>query len=171
MEQIRDFFNQHRRVVLVVGSLLFVLIMIGLVAWWRAATPVNLATNLSNASDATKQKAAEQMTVPISNLPAIVDATEKQYIENQLAYILRQKYGNETTSLTAVVRQAVGYDAAGNYLMYVDVPAKNESYSVLLNLQNNNASISCAPQDQQMNPSTSKCVDIAGVDNYSFPNG
>lgn len=134
--------------------------------------PINLeTTNLRDASSEDRAKAAAQLTITINHMPSAIDETTAKYLKNQLAFILRQKYGPDAENLSASVRQDLGYDDAGGYSMYVDVPGKNETYTAYVNITNHNGSFSCAPQDQQMDPDNSHCYNIPSVDDNAFPNG
>lgn len=169
---IMDYISRHKRFVFVVGcSIVFIGLIISLI-WYFNHQPIPLkTTNLANVSDSEKNKAVEQMRTPIKNMPNAIDTTTADYLENQLAYILRQKYGTEADSLSGVVRLVLGSDTAGGYSMYVDIPAKNETYLAYVNLANHIGSFACAPQSQQMNPTTSRCYNIPSVDTNNFPNG
>lgn len=163
---------RNKRLLIVIATL-FVVACVALgVMWYQKSQPIALKkTNLSDASSDVRQKAAEQMMTPISNMPAAVDEPTAKYLENQLAFILRQKYGSTAASLTATVRQAVGFDDAGGYSMYVDVPGENETYLAYVNIQNQIGTLVCAEQAQQMDPATSHCFTLPSIDDNSFPNG
>jgi len=135
--------------------------------------PIDLKnTNLAEASSDVQEQAAKQMTIDIKGMPSMLDSQTIQYMDNQLAYILRQKYGPSATSLTANVRQVLGFvDGANGLQLYVDVPGENETYLAYINIQNQVGTFVCAPQDQQMNPSTSNCITLPSTDESSFPNG
>lgn len=172
MEDIISTIVRYKRVLIVVGVVLLAGCIAAGVVSYRSSQPLKLKdTNLKTASSDVRQKAADQMSIPIKNMPAVIDQPTTKYMENQLAFILRQKYGPAATSLTAVVRQAIGYDAAGGYSMYVDIPGENETYIGYVNLQNSIGTFVCAPQDQQMDPSKSHCFSIPAVDDNNFPNG
>lgn len=164
--------SRYKRPLFVVGLLLVVACVVLGILQYRNNQPLNLKeTNLSTASSDVRQKAADQMSTPIKNMPGAIDETTGKYLEGQLAFILRQKYGPAAASLTATVRQTVGYDDAGGYSMYVDVPGENETYLAYANLQNHNGTLVCAEQAQQMDPATSHCFTIPAVDDNNFPNG
>ena len=133
--------------------------------------PVNLKkTDLSKASQSTINKAADQLSIDITGLPDDVDEQTKDYLDNQLAYLLRQKYGAKSTDYTATVRTVAGYDGYGGVSVYVDVPEANETYLGSINIKNHLGSFSCAPQDQQMSPD-SRCEELVVPDTNNFPNG
>ena len=151
--------------------LLISCVAIGVILY-RNSQPVKLKEiNLRTASSDVRQKAADQMMTPIKNMPGAINQPTTKYLENQLAFILRQKYGSAATSLTATVSQTIGYDDAGGYSMYVDIPGENETYVGYVNIQNQIGTFVCAPQDQQMDPATSHCFNIPAVDDNNFPNG
>lgn len=163
---------RYKKTLIVIGALVVVAIVLLVIVQFRSNQPVNLkTTNLRTASSDVRAKAAAQMMTPIKNMPSAVDGATKKFLENQLAFILRQKYGPDATSLTATVRQTLGYDAAGGYSMYVDVPGENETYVAYLNMTNHNGTVVCAPQAQQMDPTNSHCFDIPAIDDNVFPNG
>jgi len=162
----------HKKLLIIVG----VLFVAGLGALgymqYHKSQPINLkTTNLRNASSEDRAKAAAQLTITINHMPSAIDETTAKYLKNQLAFILRQKYGPDAEKLTATVRQDLGYDDAGGYSMYVDVPGENETYVAYVNITNHNGSFSCAPQAQQMDPNTSHCYNLPSVDDNAFPNG
>lgn len=164
--------SRYKRLLIVIAVLLVAVCVALGVMWYRNSQPIQLkSTNLSHASNAVRQKAAEQMMTPIKNMPSAIDQSTTKSLENQLAFILRQKYGSSATSLTATVRQVIGYDDAGGYSMYVDVPGENETYLAYINMQNQLGTFVCAPQAQQMDPTTSHCFSIPAVDDNNFPNG
>jgi len=182
---------QHRRLFIVIGLLCIVGIITVIVissiksqsndakkadhttTTTTSTKPIDLKnTNLAEASSDVQEQAAKQMTIDIKGMPSILDSQTIQYMDNQLAYILRQKYGPSATSLTANVRQVLGFvDGANGLQLYVDVPGKNETYLAYINIQNQVGTFVCAPQDQQMNPSTSNCFTLPSTDESSFPNG
>jgi len=162
----------HKKLLIIVG-VLFVAAL-GALGYmqYHKSQPINLkTTNLRNASSEDRSKAAAQLTITINHMPSAIDETTAKYLKNQLAFILRQKYGPDAEKLTATVRQDLGYDAAGGYSMYVDVPGENETYVAYVNITNHNGSFSCAPQAQQMDPNTSHCYNLPSVDDNAFPNG
>jgi len=162
----------NKKLLIVMGILVVVALgALGVMQYFKNQ-PVNLkTTDLRDASSEERAKAAAQLTITIKHMPNAIDETTAKYLENQLAFILRQKYGPDAEKLTATVRQDIGYDDAGGYSMYVDVPDKNETYAAYVNISNHNGSFSCAPQDQQMDPDTSHCYNIPSVDDNAFPNG
>ena len=81
------------------------------------AKPVDLSSDLSKVDDATAKKAAEQLTISIKNLPPTIDSTTQSSIKQNLAYLLRQKYGQSSTQLTASARQ-VGEWGENSYRLY-----------------------------------------------------
>jgi hypothetical protein len=170
-----DFFAnilQHKKLLIIISTLVAVALALLGFMQYRNNQPVDLkSTDLRNASAEERAKAAAQMSIHIDRMPSAIDDTTAKYLENQLAFILRQKYGPEAEKLTATVRQSVGYDDAGGYSMYVDIPNKNETYLAYVNVSNHNGSFSCAPQDQQMDPDTSHCYNIPSIDDNAFPNG
>jgi uncharacterized glyoxalase superfamily protein PhnB len=135
--------------------------------------PVSLSDDLSHATADARRQAASQMTVTIKNMPSAVDADIAGSIQNQLAVLLRYKYGRTAARITAVVRQSMGYDSSGRYSMYIDVPDENETYVVYADMQTQTTSIQCAPQHQQIDPDWSHCTDPPTVDiaNRLFPEG
>jgi len=162
----------NKKLLIVIGVLIVIAIGAIGVAQYFKNQPVNLkTTNLRDASSEDRAKAAAQLTITINRMPSAIDETTAKYLENQLAFILRQKYGPDAEKLTATVRQDLGYDDAGGYSMYVDVPEKDETYAAYVNISNHNGSFSCAPQDQQMDPDNSHCYNIPSVDDNAFPNG
>lgn len=167
-----DIIIRHKRLIAVIGGIVVAgLIALGVMKYIQSL-PVNLDdTDLSDTSQNTKDKAAAQMSIEIKKLPASVDDETKTYLENQLAFILRQKYGAESNSYTATVRQVIGYNEANALRLYVDVPEANETYLGYINVNNHNGTFICASQDQQMDPSSSKCVDMSAGDENNFPNG
>lgn len=167
-----DILARHKRSIAII-SVIITLSIIGLIIYKIVdAMPVNLEkADLSDASLDKKEKAAAQMTITIDKLPASVDDETKAYLENQLAFILRQKHGAEATRYTATVRQVIGYNDAMALSLYVDVPEANETYFGYINVTNKNGSFVCAPQDQQIDPSTSECTDVYAGDETNFPNG
>lgn len=183
------FIMQHRRLFIVIGVLCIIgiitIIVISSIKSHSTDTkktdhttvtttkPIDLKnTNLAEASSDVQEQAAKQMTIDIKGMPSMLDNQTIQYMDNQLAYILRQKYGPSATSLTANVRQVLGFvDGANGLQLYVDVPGENETYLAYINIQNQVGTFVCAPQDQQMNPSTSNCVTLPSTDESSFPNG
>ena len=162
----------HKKLLIIVGVLFFAgLGALGYMQYHKSQ-PINLkTTNLRNASSEDRAKAAAQLTITINHMPSAIDETTAKYLKNQLAFILRQKYGPDAEKLTATVRQDLGYDDAGGYSMYVDVPGENETYVAYVNITNHNGSFSCAPQAQQMDPNTSHCYNLPSVDDNAFPNG
>jgi hypothetical protein len=164
--------KKHKKLVIAIGVLLVICVALLGFVQYRNNQPINLTTtDLRTASSEERAKAAAQMSIPIKHMPSAIDETTAKYLENQLAFILRQKYGPEAEKLTASVRQDLGYDDAGGYSMYVDVPGKDETYVAYVNISNQNGSFSCAPQDQQMDPDNSHCYNIPSVDDNAFPNG
>lgn len=162
----------HKKLLIAIGVLL--IMAIGALGFmqYRNNQPIDLKkTDLRDASSEERAKAATQMTVTINHMPSAIDETTAKYLENQLAFILRQKYGPDAEKLTATVRQDLGYDDAGGYSMYVDVPDENETYVAYINISNHNGSFSCAPQAQQMDPDNSHCYNLPSVDDNAFPNG
>ena len=163
---------QHKKLLIVVGTLVVIALAALGVKQYLNNRPVDLKNaDLRNASAEERAKAAAQLSIHIDRMPTAIDETTAKYLENQLAFILRQKYGPEAEKLTATVRQSLGYDDAGGYSMYVDVPDKNETYIAYVNVSNHNGSFSCAPQNQQMDPDTSNCYNLPSVDDNAFPNG
>ena len=165
-----EFVANHRKGIMVTGviilSVIITLSIVKLIQIW----PVNLAkTDLSKASQSTIDKAANQVTIDIKNLPDQVDDETKAMLDNLLAYILRQKYGAKSVNFTASVRAVAGYNATG-LGVYVDVPEANETYVGTINLKNHVGSFSCAPDGQQMSPN-SNCEDMLVPDVNIFPNG
>lgn len=162
----------NKKLLIVIGVLIVAIIGAFGVMQYLNNRPINLTTtNLRDASSEERAKAAAQLTITINHMPSAIDETTAKYLKNQLAFILRQKYGPDAEKLTATVRQDLGYDEAGGYSMYVDVPDKNETYVAYVNIANHNGSFSCAPQDQQMDPDNSHCYNIPSVDDNAFPNG
>ena len=156
---------------IVLGSIVLIIATIAIITWYNIR-PIDLAhTDLHNANTDTKERAANQMSTPISNLPSYVDNQTKKFLENQLAYILRQKYGSKSTTYTASVRTSNAWLEDKDTPIYVDVPAANETYILLISLENHSGSFSCAPQDNQLNPETSNCEAAVGIDDVNFPNG
>lgn len=169
---ILSLFARNKRAVIVVLVLLVAVIISFGIAEYVKNKPVNLEkTNLIDASSSVRQKAADQLSVPIKQMPEIIDEEATKSLENQLAYVLRQKYGPAADSMSATVRQAIGYDDAGGFNMLVDVPDKNETYLAHVNLRNGLGSFVCADQAQQMDPDTSNCFTLTTIDDNSFPNG
>ena len=163
---------KNKKLLIAIGVLIVIVIGVFGVVQYLKNQPVDLkTTDLRDASSEERAKAAAQLTITIKHMPSAIDETTAKYRENQLAFILRQKYGPDAEKLTASVRQDLGYDDAGGYSMYVDVPDKNETYAAYVNISNHNGSFSCAPQDQQMDPDTSHCYNIPSVDDNAFPNG
>ena len=163
---------KNKKLLIAIGVLIVIVIGVFGVVQYLKNQPVDLkTTDLRDASSEERAKAAAQLTITIKHMPSAIDETTAKYLENQLAFILRQKYGPDAEKLTASVRQDLGYDDAGGYSMYVDVPDKNETYAAYVNISNHNGSFSCAPQDQQMDPDTSHCYNIPSVDDNAFPNG
>lgn len=163
---------RHKKIVAIVGIIIALAIVVAAIVKIIDSRPVNLdKADLSKTSQRVKDKAAAQMTIEITKLPASVDGETKAYLENQLAFILRQKYGQESNSYTATVRQVIGYNEAKALRLYVDVPEANETYLGYINVKNQNGTFICATQDQQINPETSKCVDMSAGDENNFPNG
>lgn len=162
----------RKKLLIVIGAVFVV--ALGTLGYmqYRKNQPINLkTTNLRSASSEERAKAAAQLTITINHIPNAIDETTAKYLKNQLAFILRQKYGPDAEKLTATVRQDLGYDEAGGYSMYVDVPGENETYIAYVNITNHNGSFSCAPQAQQMDPDTSHCYNLPSVDDNAFPNG
>lgn len=163
---------KNKKLLIAIGVLIVIVIGVFGAVQYLKNQPVDLkTTDLRDASSEERAKAAAQLTITIKHMPSAIDETTAKYLENQLAFILRQKYGPDAEKLTASVRQDLGYDDAGGYSMYVDVPDKNETYAAYVNISNHNGSFSCAPQDQQMDPDTSHCYNIPSVDDNAFPNG
>lgn len=163
---------KNKKLLIAIGVLIVIVIGVFGAVQYLKNQPVDLKTaDLRDASSEERAKAAAQLTITIKHMPSAIDETTAKYLENQLAFILRQKYGPDAEKLTASVRQDLGYDDAGGYSMYVDVPDKNETYAAYVNISNHNGSFSCAPQDQQMDPDTSHCYNIPSVDDNAFPNG
>ena len=163
---------KNKKLLIAIGVLIVIVIGVFGVVQYLKNQPVDLkTTDLRGASSEERAKAAAQLTITIKHMPSAIDETTAKYLENQLAFILRQKYGPDAEKLTASVRQDLGYDDAGGYSMYVDVPDKNETYAAYVNISNHNGSFSCAPQDQQMDPDTSHCYNITSVDDNALPNG
>ena len=163
---------KNKKLLIAMGVLIVIVIGVFGAVQYLKNQPVDLkTTDLRDASSEERAKAAAQLTITIKHMPSAIDETTAKYLENQLAFILRQKYGPDAEKLTASVRQDLGYDDAGGYSMYVDVPDKNETYAAYVNISNHNGSFSCAPQDQQMDPDTSHCYNIPSVDDNAFPNG
>lgn len=162
----------NKKLLIVIGMLIVVTLGALGVMQYLKNQPVNLkTTNLRDANSEERAKAAAQMTITINHMPGAIDETTAKYLKNQLAFILRQKYGPDAEKLTATVRQDLGYDDAGGYSMYVDVPDENETYTAYVNISNHNGSFSCAPQSQQMDPDNSHCYNLPSVDDNAFPNG
>lgn len=151
----------------------FCVLLVSLVAYqvYLAVKPVNLSANLSKVDSATAKKAAEQLTIPINNIPPTIEPSVQKEIEQYLAYILRQKYGPSASALSATTHQTNGWNGDNTYRLYVDITEKRETYAVDINTINNTFSIMCAPKDKQMSNTDHICTDIPGVDEYNFPNG
>ena len=165
--------EDHRRRNLIFAVVLACCVLsVALVAYqvYLVAKPVDLSSDLSKVDDATAKKAAEQLTISIKNLPPTIDSTTQSSIKQNLAYLLRQKYGQSSTQLTASARQ-VGEWGENSYRLYIDIPQKHETYLVDINTDNDMFSITCAPTEKQMNASTHTCTNLPAVDNYNFPNG
>jgi len=167
-----DILARYKRLIVIV-SVIITLTIIGFIIYKIIYNlPVNTnTTDLSKASQHTIDKAASELTIDIKKMPASVDDQTKAYLDNQLAFILRQKYGAKASDYTATVRQVVGYNEVDALSLYVDVPQANETYSAYINLDNHNGTFVCAPQEQQMDPDTSVCVDSSAGDENAFPNG
>jgi len=163
---------RNKKLLIAIGVLVIITLgALGVVQYLKNQ-PINLkTTNLRDASSEERAKAAAQLSITIKYMPSAIDETTAKYLENQLAFILRQKYGPDAQKLTAAVRQDLGYDDAGGYSMYVDIPEKDETYAAYVNISNHNGSFSCAPQDQQMDPDNSHCYNPPSVDDNAFPNG
>jgi len=163
---------RHKKLLIGVGVLLVIAIgALGFVQY-RNSQPIDLkTTNLRDASSEDRAKAAAQMSITIKHMPSAIDETTAKYLENQLAFILRQKYGPNADKFTATVRQDLGYDDTGGYSMYVDVPDIDQTYTAYVNIANQSGSFICAPQAQQMDPDNSHCYNLPSVDDNAFPNG
>lgn len=168
-----DLTDHQRRNRIYAVIVAFCVLSVSLVAYqvYLAVKPVDLSANLSKVDSATAKKAAEQLTIPIANMPLTIEPSVQQKIEQYLAYMLRQKYGSSASHLTATARQINGWNGDNTYRLYVDIQEKHETYAVDINTINNTFSITCAPNDKQMGGSDHTCTDLPGVDEYNFPNG
>ena len=166
-----DFIVNHKKAIKITGVIIVSVLITLTIIKIAISLPVNLhKTDLSKASQSTIDKAADQMTITIADMPSDIDEETEVFLSNQLANILRQKYGSKSIDYTAKVRAVAGYTTTGGVEIYVDVPEANETYVSTVNLENHIGSFSCAPPDQQMSPD-SQCEDLLSPDINIFPNG
>ncbi|HRC28276.1 MAG TPA: hypothetical protein PKV96_02720 [Candidatus Saccharimonas sp.] len=126
-------------------------------------------TDLRSVNKDEMQSYVDQLSAKINGLPSNLTPATVTKLENQLGYVLREKYGANT--LVGDMRGDVLTDVYDVSTLYIDIKAKNETYLASFKNDGSDVSIFCAPQDMQINPQTSQCVTIPADDSYQFEKG
>jgi hypothetical protein len=115
------------------------------------------------------QHYVDQLSTTISNLPETLTTATTAKLQNQLGYILREKYGSNT--LTGEARGDMLTDVHDISTLYIDIRDKNETYQASFKNDGSDVSIFCAPQEVQLDPQASQCITAPADDSYQFRNG